>query len=102
MCDLDLKEIASIGPGLVVMHPNQCLFSIANTSTMQCHVVNARNINFFISILWLNFTDVNECEDNSHNCSTNANCTNTEGSYDCACHESFFGDGLTCQSETLA
>ena len=51
---------------------------------------------------WLNLTDIDECEDNSHNCSTYANCTNTEGSYDCACQESFFGDGLTCQSETLA
>ena len=45
--------------------------------------------------------DINECEDNSHICDLNANCTNTEGSYICACHESFFGDGLTCQSEIL-
>ena len=48
----------------------------------------------------LNSIDVNECEDNSHTCDPNANCTNTEGSYDCACHESFFGNGLKCQSET--
>ena len=53
-------------------------------------------------IIMLNSSiDVDECEDNSHNCSTNANCTNTEGSYYCTCHEFFFGDGLTCQSEAL-
>ena len=59
-----------------------------------------RNNNIFMYSFSLNSIDVNECED-SHNCDLNANCTNTEGSYDCACHEFFFGDGLTCQSKTL-
>ena len=29
-------------------------------------------------------------------CDANANCQNTEGSYDCACMAGFTGDGKTC------
>ena len=31
------------------------------------------------------FTDIDECNDNSHVCDANANCTNTNGSYNCIC-----------------
>ena len=32
-------------------------------------------------------------------CDANANCQNTEGSYDCACMAGFTGDGKTCTGE---
>ncbi|XP_068736854.1 protein kinase C-binding protein NELL1-like isoform X2 [Montipora capricornis] len=37
--------------------------------------------------------DVDECSEEKHNCSREANCTNIEGSYHCTCKEGFFGDG---------
>ncbi|XP_068752406.1 uncharacterized protein [Montipora capricornis] len=40
--------------------------------------------------------DIDECTDNTHNCSTNANCTNTAGSYTCTCHTNYLGDGKKC------
>ena len=45
-------------------------------------------------------TDIDECmnrEDN--NCSLNANCTDTDGSYTCTCHHGFTGDGVNCAGE---
>ena len=51
------------------------------------------------------FPDVNECLPNQisdgyshlhHNCHENANCTNTKGSFTCACHTGFSGDGVMC------
>ncbi|CAH3173282.1 unnamed protein product [Porites evermanni] len=41
-------------------------------------------------ILWKKFniyyhSDADECLNNSHNCSENATCTNTEGSFNCSC-----------------
>ena len=40
--------------------------------------------------------DINECNDGSHNCSQNATCQNTHGSYHCTCKNGFSGDGDTC------
>jgi len=42
------------------------------------------------------FSDINECTDDSADCDQNADCTNTAGSYDCACQIGFTGDGFEC------
>ena len=47
-------------------------------------------------------TNINECEiymsetQVRHRCASNANCTDTEGSYQCECHTGFSGDGIQC------
>lgn len=43
-----------------------------------------------------NYTDIDECLQN-HNCSENANCSNTEGSHNCFCFPGFSGDGHKCE-----
>ena len=43
--------------------------------------------------------DVNECQDESHNCSNNAKCRNTPGSHHCQCNVGYAGDGMTCTSK---
>ena len=41
-------------------------------------------------------TDIDECVLNTDDCSDFAICTNTIGSYTCACKPGFVGDGKTC------
>ncbi|XP_055995401.1 fibrillin-1-like isoform X2 [Ostrea edulis] len=41
--------------------------------------------------------DVNECLLGTHKCHANANCTNTKGSYTCACKTGFEGSGQICR-----
>ena len=41
-------------------------------------------------------TDIDECASGTHSCDRNAMCTNTEGSFNCACYPGFTGDGLSC------
>jgi len=41
--------------------------------------------------------DKDECEEKSDNCDKNAQCTNTLGSFSCACNDGYSGDGQTCQ-----
>ena len=43
-------------------------------------------------------TDANECVDGTSKCNVNAVCTNTLGSYTCACTSGYYGDGFTCTS----
>ncbi len=40
--------------------------------------------------------DIDECLNNTHNCDVNATCTNTIGSFTCACNSGFTGTGLIC------
>jgi hypothetical protein len=43
------------------------------------------------------FPDIDECSEKSNNeCHTNANCTNTPGSYNCHCLNGHVGDGINC------
>ncbi|MCP3102316.1 DUF4215 domain-containing protein [Myxococcus sp. K15C18031901] len=41
-------------------------------------------------------TDINECANGTAQCSVNATCTNTRGSYTCACKGGYTGNGRTC------
>ena len=42
--------------------------------------------------------DINECITNTDNCDADATCTNTAGSFTCACNAGFSGDGTSCAS----
>ena len=69
---------------------------------MCCHIHSLHLIFFTGSIRMYEITfcstDINECEDPGDNptCHENANCTDTEGSYECTCNTGFSGDGFIC------
>ena len=44
--------------------------------------------------------DINEC-DPADPCHANATCTNTMGSYICACNANFSGDGVFCEGNLI-
>ena len=44
----------------------------------------------------MNLTDINECDEETHNCPNFARCVNVPGDYDCECRIGFEGDGFTC------
>ena len=46
-----------------------------------------------VVVSWI---DINECEDGSHNCDRDANCTNTAGSFICTCNPGLVGNGRSC------
>ena len=43
--------------------------------------------------------DINECDEGSDGCDTNASCMNTPGSYQCSCYYGYEGDGRTCTGD---
>ena len=45
------------------------------------------------------FLDMNECEKGTHDCSINAMCYNTNGSYECTCNPGYTGDGRNCTGD---
>ena len=49
---------------------------------------------FSISII-----DINECDTSP--CSSDATCSNTDGSFQCACNNGFNGDGTTCTGKKI-
>ena len=46
-------------------------------------------------------SDNNECSTNTHNCNSNAVCTNIDGGFSCKCNSGFQGDGVTCTGEII-
>ena len=52
-------------------------------------------------ILLYTHADINECELELDNCSPNAACTNTMGSFECECLPGFSGDGMTCEGQYI-
>jgi len=40
--------------------------------------------------------DIDECLENNGGCDTQANCTNTIGSYECHCNQGYYGNGIEC------
>ena len=47
------------------------------------------------------FLDINECATGTHNCSADAVCNNTKGSYNCTCNPGYYGDGWACQGRII-
>lgn len=43
--------------------------------------------------------DVDECDENTGNCATEANCINTVGSFICQCITGYSGDGVSCNGK---
>ena len=41
-------------------------------------------------------SDINECKEGTYNCSSNAVCNNTKGSYNCTCKPGYEGNGNNC------
>ena len=46
--------------------------------------------------------DIDECAVNNGGCSLNADCVNTNGSFNCSCKNNFYGDGHVCFGITIA
>ena len=48
-------------------------------------------------------SDIDECVvDTHHNCSSDAFCNNTHGSFNCTCKTGFIGDGENCTGSFLS
>ena len=54
------------------------------------------NVCYIISFVCA-VSDINECDLNTHNCSNNAECFNTNGSFVCNCSVGFSGNGVLCE-----
>ena len=62
-------------------------------------VSGARCISYNSQTYYLNLSDVDECENETHNCDQNATCTDTDGSFNCTCNDGYVGDGVNCTSK---
>ena len=66
-----------------------------NTSSyVRFHSVNKY---FSKKFRMISLSDINECEVDLDNCDVQATCTNSLGSYSCACNTGWTGDGFTCE-----
>ena len=48
-------------------------------------------------MLPLFLSDVDECNDGSHDCHSKATCKNTAGYFTCNCKDGYRGDGRNCE-----
>ena len=95
-------------PGFVSDGENSCLGK--KFIEVCCYYINYyrlyRATYIFVGIIYVNniityVTDVNECETTTA-CDVNADCTNTVGNFTCVCHDSYFGNGKSCDRKLLS
>jgi len=81
-----------------------CCFLIKKHSILQCNSSEIfRNVKDFVIPKNVVFPDIDECQEQSDNCHAEwAMCTNTNGSFSCACQTGFRGDGVTCDGELFS
>jgi len=72
------------------------LATLEMVSTVQVRHFIVELGSFIYITLHLVFADINECELEIHTCSSNAICTDKDGSFNCTCREGFEGDGFNC------
>ena len=63
---------------------NDCMSKLAKVNTF-----NENSTCFFVLA-----SDVNECMEGTDSCHTNADCTDTVGSFQCTCSPGYSGDGV--------
>ena len=93
---MDSKEMDSIVPvsNIIIYNENQNSNMIMPPFFLRAKVTNKTSfLNSYFPPL-----DVDECI-TGHNCNSNANCTNTIGSYNCSCNDGFEGNGFNCSGE---
>ena len=80
------------------LHINNCPRKLALILETCCHTPLSYFYyhTFCISLMLL---DIDECNNGSHDCDVNANCTNTNGSHSCTCKEGYTGKGESCQGK---
>ena len=49
-----------------------------------------------------NLADINECIEGTSNCSADAVCNNTKGSYNRTCKRGYYGDGNICRLGSIS
>ena len=64
---------------------------IGKLSIPYCCHVNVYSMSFQL--------DIDECNEGTNLCDANANCINTNGSYECICNSGYEGSGRTCNSK---
>ena len=67
----------------------RCILTGGSLKYVKCE------INLFLLLIYI-ISDINECKEGTHNCSSNAVCNNTKGSYNCTCKPGYEGDGNNC------
>ena len=50
---------------------------------------------------YTSFAEVNECTTGVNNCDANADCNNTEGSFECTCKPGYSGNGVHCTGDYI-
>ena len=58
-------------------------------------LVQVHTLNFFVHKFSVKFPDIDECSTEGV-CDENAECLDTQGSFECTCHSGYTGDGDTC------
>ena len=83
---------------MILHYPDIVFIEDQQNNTTFFHITKSHDclLNFLVI-----FLDIDECK-GDNDCDVNSKCTNTDGSFTCACRSGYKGDGKTCEGNYLA
>ena len=66
-----------------------------------CFVLVLERTNCLLFVVFSLSLDNDECTTGSHNCHSQATCTNTPGAFTCSCTVGFTGNGVSCSGKLV-
>lgn len=78
------------------VHTNAKLYWVCHKYICSCKQTSSVRWKYIAERIILCPADVDECAEQLDDCDTNADCTDTVGSFTCDCVDGFIGNGFTC------
>ena len=90
---------------VIRMQTRATLIIMAIAYFMLLSVLTPRYLDTYVSLLYscliIYCTDIDKCQMANHACHENAECSNTDGGYECECRDGFTGNGTHCDGMAL-
>lgn len=73
--------------------------NVIATKISECYFIEVNATDFMKNRRFFDYSDLDEYATGTHNCSADAECNNSKGSFNCTCKLGYSGNSTACQGK---